>query len=144
MSVTDVQSTAAEPILADIRAAFADGRTRDARWRIEQLRAIERMCEEQEAEIAAALAADLGRTSAEAWMGDVAPTKAEAVFARNNVRKWMRRKRTSLPMWQRPARAWVQYCRSSSFVANGDGSTWRFAKFSSKWRMRFSHLRGES
>ena len=87
----------------------AAGRTRVLEWRLEQLRAIERFLDEREPEIAAALAEDLGRSPAEAWLGDVASSKGEAAYARKHVRKWMRRRRESLPLAQLPGRAWVQY-----------------------------------
>ncbi|BBY71341.1 aldehyde dehydrogenase [Mycobacterium paraintracellulare] len=99
----------ASDVLADMRRAFESGRTRPLEWRRLQLEGIERMCMEREADIAAALAKDLGRSAVEAWLGDVASTKAEAAFARKNLRKWMRRQRISVPMAQLPARAWVQY-----------------------------------
>ena len=70
---------------------FNSGRTRSLQWRAEQLRAIEKMCEESEPEIAEALARDLGRSAFEAWLGDVASTKAEAAFARKHLRKWFGR-----------------------------------------------------
>ncbi|MEE3754973.1 aldehyde dehydrogenase family protein [Mycobacterium intracellulare] len=92
-----------------MRRTFESGRTRPLEWRRLQLEGIERMCMEREADIAAALAKDLGRSAVEAWLGDVASTKAEAAFARKNLRKWMRRQRISVPMAQLPARAWVQY-----------------------------------
>lgn len=106
--VNDVTVTAFD-VLADLRRAFESGRTRPLEWRRCQLEGIERMCTEREADIAAALAKDLGRSAVEAWLGDVASTKAEAAFARKNLRKWMRRQRISVPMAQLPARAWVQY-----------------------------------
>jgi len=96
-------------LLADLRRVFASGRTRPLRWRLDQLRGIERLVEERESEIAAALAADLGRSAVEAWLGDVASTKAEAAFARKHLKKWIRRRRASLPVSQLPGRAWVQY-----------------------------------
>src|SRR6202165_5975779 len=96
-------------LLADLRRVFASGRTRPLRWRLDQLRGIERLVEERESEIAAALAADLGRSAVEAWLGDVASTKAEAAFARKHLKKWMRRRRASVPVSQLPGRAWVQY-----------------------------------
>jgi aldehyde dehydrogenase (NAD+) len=96
-------------VLADLRRVFATGRTRALEWRLEQLRGIERFVEEREAEIAAALADDLGRSPAEAWLGDVASTKGEAVYARKHLKKWMQRRRESLPLAQLPGRAWVQY-----------------------------------
>jgi aldehyde dehydrogenase (NAD+) len=96
-------------VLAQVRTVFNAGRTRSVAWREEQLRAIERMCEEREAEISEALIRDLGRSAFEAWLGDIASTKAEAVFARKHFRKWMKPQRQSLPLAQIPGRAWVQY-----------------------------------
>ena len=34
----------------------------------------------------------------EAWLGDIASTKAEAAYARKHLKKWMRRRRVSLPL----------------------------------------------
>ena len=96
-------------VLAQVRSVFNTGRTRSVQWREDQLRAIERMCEEREGEISDALTQDLGRSTFEAWLGDIASTKAEAVFARKNFRKWMKPRRQSLPLAQMPGRAWVQY-----------------------------------
>jgi aldehyde dehydrogenase (NAD+) len=96
-------------VLAQVRTVFNTGRTRSVAWREEQLRAIERMCEEREAEISEALIRDLGRSAFEAWLGDIASTKAEAVFARKHFRKWMKPRRQNLPLAQMPGRAWVQY-----------------------------------
>jgi aldehyde dehydrogenase (NAD+) len=103
------ETTGSADVLADLRRVFAAGRTRVLKWRLEQLRAIERFLDEREPEIAAALAEDLGRSPAEAWLGDVASSKGEAAYARKHVRKWMRRRRESLPLAQLPGRAWVQY-----------------------------------
>jgi aldehyde dehydrogenase (NAD+) len=96
-------------ILADVRRVFNSGRTRSLTWRSEQLRAVERMCEEREPEIAEALAADLGRPAFEAWLGDIGSTKAEAAFARKHLKKWVKPKRYGLPLAQLPGKAWVQY-----------------------------------
>ena len=96
-------------VLAEVRTVFSTGRTRSIHWREQQLRAIERMCEEREAEISEALISDLGRSAFEAWLGDIISTKAEAVFARKHLRKWIKPRRQSLPLAQMPGRAWVQY-----------------------------------
>ncbi|WP_084027997.1 aldehyde dehydrogenase family protein [Mycobacterium avium] len=109
MTVHALEATDSASVLADLRRVFNTGRTRPLEWRLAQLRGIERLVEERESEIAAALAKDLGRSAAEAWLGDVASTKGEAVYARKHLKKWMRRRRTSLPLAQLPARAWVQY-----------------------------------
>jgi aldehyde dehydrogenase (NAD+) len=92
-----------------VRSVFNTGRTRDLKWREQQLRAIERMCDEREAEISAALTADLGRSAFESWLVDVASTKAEAAFARKHLRKWTKPKRAGLPLAQMPGKAWVQF-----------------------------------
>ncbi|MBJ8345187.1 aldehyde dehydrogenase family protein [Antrihabitans sp. YC2-6] len=95
--------------VARLRRTHATGRTRDVDWRIAQLRGIERLVDEREAEIADALAADLGRSPQEAWLGDIASTKGEAVFARKNLRKWMRKQSQRLPLNQYPGSGWVQF-----------------------------------
>lgn len=111
VDITPAQTGAAEPDaeLAGLRQVFATGRTRSLRWRLTQLEGIERLCQEQEPAIAAALAEDLGRTPTEAWLGDIASTGAEAAYARKHLKGWMRRRRSSLPSAQLPGRAWVQY-----------------------------------
>jgi aldehyde dehydrogenase (NAD+) len=96
-------------VLAGLRKVFATGRTRSLQWRLDQLRGIERLVHERESDIAAALNDDLGRSAVEAWLGDVASTKAEAAYARKHLKKWMRRRRAPLPVAQLPGRAWVQY-----------------------------------
>jgi aldehyde dehydrogenase (NAD+) len=109
VTISAPKITAEANVLADVRKVFDSGRTRDLQWRLEQLRGIERFVEEREPAIAAALAEDLGRSPAEAWLGDIASTKGEAVYARQHLKKWMRRRREPLPMAQLPGRAWVQY-----------------------------------
>jgi len=111
VETTSVHATDEGPagVPADARRAFATGRTRPVAWRTEQLRGIERMCDECEPEIAEALASDLGRSSFEAWLGDVGSTKAEASYARKHLKKWMKPRRQGLPLAQLPGRAWVQH-----------------------------------
>jgi len=109
VTIHATQTAGSASVLADLRQVFASGRTRALEWRLEQLRGIQRFVDERETEIAAALAEDLGRTPVEAWLGDVASTKGEAVYALKHLKKWMRRRRESLPLAQLPGRAWVQY-----------------------------------
>jgi aldehyde dehydrogenase (NAD+) len=96
----------APPDLADqvasVRSVFASGRTRATDWRLRQLRGIERLLDEHEDQIAAALAQDLGRERAEAWLGDIASTRGEAEFARKHLRRWMKRKKQRVPLSQLP------------------------------------------
>src|SRR3954449_5086343 len=97
--------TALAELMASLRKVHAGGRTRPLEWRLRQLTGVERLLDEREAEIAAALAEDLGRAPAEAWLGDIASTRGEAAFARKRLRRWMRRRRQPLPLNQRPGSA---------------------------------------
>ncbi|MDT7593303.1 MAG: aldehyde dehydrogenase, partial [Pseudonocardiales bacterium] len=95
--------------VAKLRATFAGRRTRELQWRLDQLAAMEKMLDESEPQIAEALATDLGRPAHDAWLGDIASTRAEATFARKHLRRWMRRRRTGLPLAMRPGKAFYQY-----------------------------------
>jgi aldehyde dehydrogenase (NAD+) len=96
-------------IVALLRGTFATGRTRDVQWRRTQLHRLEQMMTENEAQIAAALAADLDRKPFEAWLADSAGTAAEARYAAKHVKKWMRRRHRLLELAQLPGRGWVEY-----------------------------------
>ncbi|BBY25768.1 aldehyde dehydrogenase family protein [Mycobacterium stomatepiae] len=109
MTIHALETTTGASVLADLRRVFGTGRTRSVEWRLEQLRGIERFVAEREPDIAAALADDLGRSPTEAWLGDIASTKGEAVYARKHLKRWMRKQRVSLPLAQLPGRGWVQY-----------------------------------
>lgn len=105
----EAQSTAVTETVARLRKTFASGRTRSIDWRRTQLRAVEAMMAENEPEIAAALADDLGRNPFESWVADVATIVAEARYAAKHVKKWARRKRQRLELSQLPGRGWVEY-----------------------------------
>jgi len=96
-------------IVADVRKAFATGRTRDLRWRRQQLLALQRLVIDNEPAIAAALDEDLGRQPFEAWLADVASVAAEAGDAAKHVAKWARRKHRRLEFSQLPGRGWIEY-----------------------------------
>ena len=106
---SQTKSSDTTTLVADLRQVYATGRSHPLSWRLQQLRGIERLCDEREPEIAAALAEDLGRPSFDAWLADIASTKAEATYARKHLKKWMRRRRVPLPLNQLPGRGWVQY-----------------------------------
>ena len=103
------QSTDIAATVARLRQTFATGRTRNVEWRKRQLLQLQKLMDENEAQIAAALAEDLGRKPFEAWMADIAGTAAEARYAAKHVGKWMRRKHRLLERAQLPGRGWVEY-----------------------------------
>ena len=96
-------------LVATLRTVHASGRTRSMEWRRTQLDGLERLVREHEDDISAALAADLGRSAAEAWLADINPTIGEIAYARKHLKAWMRPRRTRLPLNQIPGRGWIQY-----------------------------------
>jgi aldehyde dehydrogenase (NAD+) len=95
--------------VARLRQTFATGRTRSVEWRKQQLLALQALMEENEDAITKALAEDLDRSPAEAFIADVATTLSETKYAIKKVRKWMRRKYLLLEAPQLPGRGWVEY-----------------------------------
>lgn len=94
--------------VARMRAAFDAGRTRPRAWRQRQLAGLLRLLAEREREIAAALAEDLGRPAADAWLADVAAIVTEVKYAAKKLPKWMRDTRVPLPVSQLPGRGWIR------------------------------------
>ena len=109
MSTDAITSSTVTDTVARLRAAFATRRTRPLSWRVAQLAGLERLLTESEDQIAAALAADLGRSGAEAFIGDIGATKAEVAFARKRLGRWVRPRRVRLPLTGLPGRGWYQY-----------------------------------
>ncbi|MBV6725570.1 aldehyde dehydrogenase family protein [Nocardioides daeguensis] len=89
-------------VVAQLRRVFRTGRTQSLAWRRQQLEGIERFCDEREAEIVAAVAADLGRGPVEAWLGEIAGSRAEASHAKRHLRRWMLPTPRPLPATQLP------------------------------------------
>ena len=95
--------------VARLRKTFASGRTRDIEWRKRQLLQLQKMIEENDAALTAALAEDLDRSPFEAFIADIALTAGEAKYAAKKVRRWTRRKYQLLEVPQLPGRGWVEY-----------------------------------
>jgi aldehyde dehydrogenase (NAD+) len=92
-----------------LRATFRTGRTRAFAWRMEQLRAVEKLLVENTPALEKALAADLGKPALEAIAADIGFPKSEAAFAIKNLSRWMKPQKVSQPAAQRPGRSWVQH-----------------------------------
>jgi len=96
-------------LVSDLRRVHGSGRTKDIAWRRQQLEALSRFCDEREADIAAAIGADLGRNAFDSWLGEIAGTQGEIAFALKNLKKWMKPRRQAVPLTQRPASAQIRY-----------------------------------
>lgn len=95
--------------IAGLRSTFATGRTRPLAWRLEQLQRVEDLLAECEPQLAEALAADLGRPATDSFLGDIAPSRAEAKFARKHLSSWNKPRKVGLPFSQVPGKAWYEY-----------------------------------
>jgi aldehyde dehydrogenase (NAD+) len=88
----------------------ADSRlTHPRRFRAGQLRAMERMLAEHEAELLEALAADLGRPAAEGRLGDIALVRSEIDHAQLYLSEWMEDKHVRVPLALQPASAKIEH-----------------------------------
>ena len=70
------------------RQYFRTGKTLDIDWRIAQLRKLKQAVLSREKEIIAALAADLGRSAAEAYLSDIGPVVTEINENIRGLRRW--------------------------------------------------------
>jgi len=88
-----------------LRASFDAGLTRPIEWRRAQLQALARMLRGHEAELASALARDLGKPYTEAYATEIGFTLAEVRHALAHLKRWMRPRRVGLPLALQPASA---------------------------------------
>jgi len=98
----------ASALVARLRTTFATGRTRSAEWRKAQLDGLRRMLDEREPELLEALAADLAKAPAEAYMTEVGFVKNDVDHARKHLDDWMRPERVRVPLATKPSRGWIQ------------------------------------
>ncbi len=92
----------------DLKTTFYSGRTKDQRWRAEQLTALERMMSERESYLIDALRQDLGKHALESWMAEISYVAEDAAYCRKNLRRWMKPKRISTPVVAMPGKSWIQ------------------------------------
>ena len=74
-----------------LRKSFRNGRTRPIAWRLEQLRAVEKLLRENTDALQKALASDLGKPALEAMAADIGMPLGEASLAIKNLAAWRSR-----------------------------------------------------
>ena len=92
-------------LVAATRATFERGVTTSMRWRRRQLLGIEALVVERERELAAALAADLGKSEHESFLTELSQVRAEARLAQRHLHRWLRSRPVPIPPALVPARA---------------------------------------
>ncbi len=76
------------------REFFESGKTLDVEFRLAALRRLKQVLREREADVAAALQADLGKSAHEAYMCETGMTLAELSYQIGHLRRWAR------PQWR--------------------------------------------
>ena len=101
------QQPPAADVVKRLRAGFESGRTRPLEWRKEQLRRIRALLIERDAELSAALAADLGKATVESYLTEIAFTRLEVDDTLAHLDRWVKPAKVAVPLTQRPGRARV-------------------------------------
>ena len=84
-----------QEIVAKQRHFFATKATLDVKYRIKYLKALHSAIQSREADIAAALKSDLGKSYEEAFMCEIGLTLSELTYQLKHIRKWTNPKRHS-------------------------------------------------
>jgi aldehyde dehydrogenase (NAD+) len=100
---TDVVAT-----IDRLRATFDSGRTADLGWRKRQLQGVIDLVKENEAQLAAALAEDLGKPAFDSWLTELNLVKDEAAHAIKHLGSWAKPTKHSVPLVVQPAKAWTE------------------------------------
>jgi aldehyde dehydrogenase (NAD+) len=93
------------PVVPVLREGFARGITCPLSWRLEQLRGLKRLLEENSAVIEDALFHDLGKNPAESQLTEVNVLLGEIAHTLAHLRGWLRPKRVAVPLGIAPATA---------------------------------------
>lgn len=97
-------------VVARLRATFRTGRTRPVEWRTGQLRRLRAMLTERGADLAAALKADLGKSSTEAYRTEIDFTVREIDHTLDHLDGWLRPEPAPVPAHLgADATAWTRY-----------------------------------
>ena len=94
--------------VAEQKAFFAKGKTRDVNFRIAALRRLREGIRRREKEIAAALHADLHKSSFESYMTEIGMTLDEIGFLIRHVKEYAKPQRVPATLSQFPAKCRIQ------------------------------------
>jgi aldehyde dehydrogenase (NAD+) len=98
----------APEIVAGQKRYFAAGRTRSLAVRGAALRALRSALAAREADLLAALAEDLGKPAAEAYLSEVGLVIREIDYVLKRLSSWARPRRVRTPLLSRPGTSWIQ------------------------------------
>ncbi|RAL45867.1 hypothetical protein DM860_006021 [Cuscuta australis] len=93
------------PTLEELRKTFRSGKTREESWRRSQLKALMRLLQDREHDLATALKQDLGKHHVESFKDEIGPLLKSVDFALANLNTWMSGKKAKLPLAAFPVNA---------------------------------------
>lgn len=97
-------------VVSRLRATFRSGRTKPVAWRTNQLRRLRELLTSHGEDLAAALHADLGKSSTEAFRTEIDFTVREIDHTLDHLDGWLRRESAPVPAHLgADATAWTQY-----------------------------------
>ncbi len=97
-------ATAYAEVVQGVRDVYASGRTRPISWRKAQLDGILRILVDHEDELVAALAEDLGRPGAEAFLADIGHARVEVKYLRKHVADWAKPQKVNPGLTSQPGK----------------------------------------
>ena len=100
-----MQATDIAALVAKLRRSFDTGVTRPAQWREHQLERFLALLKENETELLAALRADLGKPTFEAWGAENRLLINNTQLALKNLATWMKPRKVSAPLAVQPSTA---------------------------------------
>lgn len=95
-------------LVAAQRTYFQTGATQPVAFRLEQLEKLRMELEAREGELLTALAADLGKPEAEAWISECAMVLSEIRHAKKHLHRWMKPRSAGMPLLAWPGRGRVR------------------------------------
>lgn len=100
-----IQASTIQATVEKAREVFESGMSKPLHWRLRQLKAMNQMLLEHRDDFSAALAADLGKHPAEAWLTEVGFLTAEIAHTVKHLESWLKPRRAEVPISLQPARA---------------------------------------
>ncbi|XP_076453251.1 aldehyde dehydrogenase family 3 member B1-like isoform X2 [Babylonia areolata] len=96
-------------MVADMRAVFRSGRTRNYEWRMGQLRALLKLLEDNESKLTDALYEDLHKHKMESMVMEINLIRSDIVLALNNLSDWMKPQKVEKGLIYKMDNAYIRY-----------------------------------
>lgn len=95
----------AEAIVKELRGTYGSGKTKSYEWRVSQLKALLKIAENHEKEIADALYSDLSKPELEAFIHEVSMMKTACKLALKGLKQWMKPEKVKTSLTSFPSSA---------------------------------------